>query len=642
MKRTFTYALTAILASAIVAPAFAQDNFPDVPDNHWAFEALKRMKTDGILVGYPDGLFRGTRPASRYELAVAINAAYTNLKNQNDSLSTQIEELKKSMGGDGASKADLQQLKDALTALQNEHNAMRGMGDDVANLRKMADAFQKELQQLGVDVEAMKRDLGDLSKRVEALEKKKPAVEISGDINLFIAGGNSRDGNFGLDKDGRTNGFVGGKNVGLTRDLSILHEGAFTFQGTNETGPKWKATLVNGNLLGGGSGFVRQSGFQTGTAYGEGAGDVYLQDFSVKFNSAVAGLGFDAEVGRVGYKINPYVFQRIDNTSYFSNERWDSGKYLFDGAIVGFNLGGVKVDVFGGRNSKRLSNNGTEINQLQTGNRTSAPLTIDRSLGITAALPLTSTGSLNLAYLWLDSDTTLANGANRDAIYGVSGHIGLGKIKVEGGFYQSDVSKNTSRIKDGVLDKDNRSYYGGVSSTLGKLNWFAKYQRFDANYSAPGDWGRLGIMRNPTNVQGVVLGGDIDLTEKLTLKAGGTFYEGASDKYAGSTGLNKKSKVNSFSVDLNYKLAPAFNVYVGYEDTTFDKFQGITGGKAVAAGAKPTYRWTTFGFGYGLSEATKLTLQYQLSDIKNDFQATNIATNTFKGGLFTTQLSVKF
>jgi hypothetical protein len=75
MKRTLKYALTAVLAVGLVAPAFAQtDNFPDVPENHWAYEALARLKKDGLLVGYPDGLFRGPRPASRYELAVAVHA----------------------------------------------------------------------------------------------------------------------------------------------------------------------------------------------------------------------------------------------------------------------------------------------------------------------------------------------------------------------------------------------------------------------------------------------------------------------------------------------------------------------------------------------------------------------------------------
>src|SRR5579862_8717901 len=90
MTRTFRLALTAVLSLAVVIPAIAQDNFPDVPDNHWAYEALKRMKSEGLLVGYPDGLFRGNRPATRYELAVAVHATYVHLRNMIDNLNSQI------------------------------------------------------------------------------------------------------------------------------------------------------------------------------------------------------------------------------------------------------------------------------------------------------------------------------------------------------------------------------------------------------------------------------------------------------------------------------------------------------------------------------------------------------------------------
>jgi len=240
MKRTFKYALTAVLGAVMVVPAVAQDNFPDVPENHWAFEALARMRREGVLVGYPDGLFRGGRPASRYELAVAINAAYTNLRNITDSLEQQIKGLDRPAPAQGPSKADLDNLRQALTQLQNEVKTLKGYGDDISNLKRLADTFQKELQALGVDVEAMKRDLGDLSDRVGRLEKRRPAVDISGDVNLLVLAGNSRDVRAGLDVDGRLNGVAGGGPVGLTRDLSILHEGAFTLAGTNESGPTWR------------------------------------------------------------------------------------------------------------------------------------------------------------------------------------------------------------------------------------------------------------------------------------------------------------------------------------------------------------------------------------------------------------------
>ena len=90
--RMLKLALAAVLTMGVVG-AYAMDQFPDVPDNHWAYEALENMRAEGILVGYPDGLFRGSRPLSRYELAVAINAAYMRLMGVTDGLKAQIDEL---------------------------------------------------------------------------------------------------------------------------------------------------------------------------------------------------------------------------------------------------------------------------------------------------------------------------------------------------------------------------------------------------------------------------------------------------------------------------------------------------------------------------------------------------------------------
>ena len=50
----------------------ASKRFSDVPDNHWAAGAVQQLAEEGILKGYPDSTFRGDRPITRYELAVAL------------------------------------------------------------------------------------------------------------------------------------------------------------------------------------------------------------------------------------------------------------------------------------------------------------------------------------------------------------------------------------------------------------------------------------------------------------------------------------------------------------------------------------------------------------------------------------------
>lgn len=53
-------------------------NFPDVSENHWAYEYVKSLADRGLIVGYPDGEFKGDRSMTRYEFAAVIYRALQN------------------------------------------------------------------------------------------------------------------------------------------------------------------------------------------------------------------------------------------------------------------------------------------------------------------------------------------------------------------------------------------------------------------------------------------------------------------------------------------------------------------------------------------------------------------------------------
>ena len=46
--------------------------FPDVPANHWAYEAVSKLAGNDIIQGYEDGKYHGERTMSRYEMAEII------------------------------------------------------------------------------------------------------------------------------------------------------------------------------------------------------------------------------------------------------------------------------------------------------------------------------------------------------------------------------------------------------------------------------------------------------------------------------------------------------------------------------------------------------------------------------------------
>lgn len=66
--------LTALVQTlaGVKTEAAAETDFPDVPENHWAYEAVHELAQRGLVAGYPDGTFGGERALTRYEFAQII------------------------------------------------------------------------------------------------------------------------------------------------------------------------------------------------------------------------------------------------------------------------------------------------------------------------------------------------------------------------------------------------------------------------------------------------------------------------------------------------------------------------------------------------------------------------------------------
>ncbi len=146
MKK-FTFLLAAIMVFCFVAPVFAAPVFPDVPEEHWARDAVANLAANGLVEGYPDGTFKGDRAATRYELAMVI--ARFLAKNEQEHATF-------------ATKADLEEL------------------------RRLVAQLKSELDALGVRVTNLEDAVGKLDKRVTELER----ITFYGEIDsIFITQG---------------------------------------------------------------------------------------------------------------------------------------------------------------------------------------------------------------------------------------------------------------------------------------------------------------------------------------------------------------------------------------------------------------------------------------------------------------------
>jgi hypothetical protein len=110
----------------------------DVPTGHWAYDAVAQLVKDGLIVGYPDGQFKGNRPMTRYEAAVLTYRAV-------DQIEAQIT------AGKAVNQADLDAVKKMMVAFAKE---LKDVEAHVAALQTTVDKHSKQLSDLKAEADA--------------------------------------------------------------------------------------------------------------------------------------------------------------------------------------------------------------------------------------------------------------------------------------------------------------------------------------------------------------------------------------------------------------------------------------------------------------------------------------------------------
>ena len=103
----------------------AVDSFSDVPQGHWAYEALDYLAKHNVIEGYKDGTFQGNRTMTRYEMASIVANAM------------------KADKGDIGDKAVLKEL-------ENEFH------QDIANMQQQINTNKSDIEKLKEEAERVK------------------------------------------------------------------------------------------------------------------------------------------------------------------------------------------------------------------------------------------------------------------------------------------------------------------------------------------------------------------------------------------------------------------------------------------------------------------------------------------------------
>jgi len=132
----------ALAVSAVLTGSAYANPFNDVDRDHWAYDAVNKVASSGIMRGYRDGVFKGKETVTRYEMALIISRLIDKLQGGN--VSTDVRRTMDRLGEEFMDELDL--IGARLTALENafhehvtEYNK-GGMGGDTNGFKFSGDS----------------------------------------------------------------------------------------------------------------------------------------------------------------------------------------------------------------------------------------------------------------------------------------------------------------------------------------------------------------------------------------------------------------------------------------------------------------------------------------------------------------------
>lgn len=171
---------TPATTSAAAAPQVP--TLTDVPAGHWAKDAIDRLVSRGIILGYPDGTYRGTQNLTRYEAAVIIARLLDQIRTGDvpassipaedlTALQNAIQELAADLTALGVRVSDLEEnavSRDDFSRLEARVEELAAANGDAAAIAGLQTQIA-ELTARADDYDALRADVDDNASQIAAL-----------------------------------------------------------------------------------------------------------------------------------------------------------------------------------------------------------------------------------------------------------------------------------------------------------------------------------------------------------------------------------------------------------------------------------------------------------------------------------------
>jgi hypothetical protein len=510
----------------------------------------------------------------------------------------------------------------------------------------LAQEFQTELNQLNAGVRDLRRDLDALSERLKSEERRRN--RLTGDVLLAVFGTHSYDKRSAFTYNGNAIN-PSGK---FLQSVGVLHELGLQVDVPINERIDAKATFIVGNYLPYTREATRTADSQrlNTAAYTVGATDVAIWEAYITLPLELFGREFQAQIGRIPLKLTPYTLQRIDPDYYLDAARYDDGAFRADGARLSATFGGVNAQLFL-VSSYGIQSNTTRFFPIRFANHNaSVSEPVDQMAVLRLQYPLRfGETPINLGATYMAAGVgrnrafnhitnTVRTDVNRADVFALDLSAEFSGVSVAFDYARSILLRGDNR----VVGSKNTAFDVRVSYPFNdRWRGTLGYREIGPYFVAPGNWGRIGYLYNPSDLKGTYFTTTYQVAENLSASLTVDAYTGTA-KLPLNRGYQGRDRMRRIQLDAHYRYTPRLRFHLTYENVGWEINSSLALNNQRG---KPEWNYLTLRAVYQLAGDTELSVLYQY--INADGKGVALLSGGpspagNRAGVFATQVGYRF
>ena len=330
MKKKALIAAVLAATTLSVTTAFAAENpFKDLPEGHWAYDAVTMLAQDGVIDGYGDGNFNGDKLMNRYEMAEIVSKAVAKYDGARPQDKGAIKKLEKEFSSELKDMdIRLKGVEDDVKALKKGQSSFKWFGD--ARIRYFNNQNGTRHSDLRGD---LKKDTTNTDDRKRTESRIRLGLYGEPAPNLSVTGQLKAD-----DTNNKTTGDSGATSGSSTHNAVTVNRMQLDWNAKNQlkvtAGRMWQ-NLGQGliwweNPI---DGFAVEKNFNGKGSLMVGVGDIAPENWSSKTEYAVF-ANAKAKISPAVELTAAYMSEHSDNTvgNVYIDKQWDAWHALRKGS----------------------------------------------------------------------------------------------------------------------------------------------------------------------------------------------------------------------------------------------------------------------------------------------------------------------